>query len=276
VRRPLAAAAIAALCAVPAAAEAQSGYPSPGIDPPGANDFSCRPSAERPVPVILVHGTLLDMTVSWDLAAPILKREGFCVFAFDLVSRGAGPLEQSAGRLADFTDRVLAATRAAKVSYLGHSQGGMLPRHYVRFMGGLERVDDIVGLAPSNHGTTQPLAPVVADYAACPACRQQMAGSEFIRRLNEGEEAPGPVSYTVVSTRYDEVVTPYLSQGLAGEHATNVILQRKCPADLTEHVLITYDPVALQWALNALSREGPADPGFQPDCTGLGLLARGR
>jgi triacylglycerol lipase len=262
--------AVAALLLVPAAGPAQGvAYPTPGISPPGANDFSCRPSAEHPVPVILAHGTFLDMTVSWNLVSPVLKREGWCVYAFDLVSRGTAPLEESAARLAAFVDRVLAATGAERVSFVGHSQGGMLPRYFVRFMGGLDEVDDIVGLAPPNHGTDTPLAPVVADVASCPACRQQMTGSEFMQRLNEGEEAPGPVSYTVVSTRYDEVVTPYWSQGLAGPHSTNVILQRQCPLDLTEHVLMPYDPVALQWALNALSRPGPADPGFRPDCTGL-------
>jgi triacylglycerol lipase len=74
------------------------------------------------------------------------------------------------------------------------------------------------------------------------------------------------VSYTVISTRYDEVVTPYQSQALAGDTVTNVVLQNRCPTDLTEHLGIIYDPVALQWVVNALGRDGPADPGFRPRC----------
>jgi triacylglycerol lipase len=54
---------------------------------------------------------------------------------------------------------------------------------------------------------------------------------------------------------------------------TNVLLQDDCPLDLSEHVAITDDPVAIQWVLNALSSNGPADPTFKPDCTGLSLLA---
>ena len=37
---------------------------------------------------------------------------------------------------------------------VGHSQGGMMPRYYLKFLGGTAFVDDLVGMAPSNHGTT--------------------------------------------------------------------------------------------------------------------------
>ena len=59
---------------------------------------------------------------------------------------------------------------------------------------------------------------------------------------------------------------PYRSQFLEG--ATNVVLQDRCPEDVTDHVGIVYDPIALEWTLNALGRPGPADPGFQPTCSG--------
>ena len=41
----------------------------------------------------------------------------------------------------------------------GHSQGGMMPRYYLKFLGGASKVDDLVGLAPSNHGTDNPARP---------------------------------------------------------------------------------------------------------------------
>jgi triacylglycerol lipase len=65
---------------------------------------------------------------------------------------------------------------------------------------------------------------------------------------------------------YDEVVTPYQSQALSGDTVTNVVMQDRCPADLTDHIAIPYDPVALQWVVNALERPGPADRNFQPRC----------
>jgi hypothetical protein len=131
----------------------------------------------------------------------------------------------------------------------------------------LAQTDDVVGLAPSSHGTTSPFAGPAA-LLGCAACRDQKAGSPFMRALNAPPEAPGPVSYTVVSTRYDEVVTPYQSQALTGSTVTNVVLQSRCPGDLTEHIGIVYDPVALQWARDALLRPGPANRAFAPDCSG--------
>jgi triacylglycerol lipase len=240
-------------------------YPSSGIPPPGANNFSCKPSAAHPDPVVLVHGTFGDMTVSWNLIAPALERLGYCVFALDYGQRATGPIARSAHELKRFIDRVLAATGARNVSIVGHSQGGMMPRYYVKFLGGAKRVDDLVGLAPSNHGTTNPAAPIVAP--GCRACAQQEAGSRFLRRLNAGDQTPGPVSYTVVETRNDEVVTPYTSAFLpAGPRTTNVLLQDDCPLDAVEHLGIIYDPVALRWIENALGRAGPADRGFKPTC----------
>ena len=101
------------------------------------------------------------------------------------------------------------------MSLVGHSQGGMLGRYVARFRGKLDVIDDIVGLAPSSHGTTNPLAPPLGGIG-CRACAEQAAGSAFMKKLNAGEEAPPPPSYTVVSTKEDEVVTPYKSQALAG------------------------------------------------------------
>jgi pimeloyl-ACP methyl ester carboxylesterase len=257
----------AALLAIVAAllAAAPAGAQTPGISPPGANDFSCRSTA-HPVPVILVHGTFGDMTVSWNLFSPALVKDGYCVFALDLVNRGMAPMDQSADKLAAFIDEVRQKTGAAKVSLVGHSQGGMLGRYVARYRGKLDGIDDIVGLAPSSHGTTQPLAPPLGGLG-CPACAEQAAGSAFMQKLNAGEEAPPPPSYTVVSTIHDEVVTPYQSQALTGSTVTNVVLQDRCPEDITEHVGIIYDPIALQWTANALGRTGPADPAFRPLCS---------
>lgn len=194
------------------------------------------------------------------------------MFALDYGNRGLGRIQDSARGLRAFVNRVLEATGARRASIVGHSQGGMMPRYYLKFLGGARKVGDLVGLVPSNHGTTTPLAPW-ADEGGCVACAQQVAGSRFIRRLNAGDETPGGLSYTQITTRYDGVVTPYRSAYLRpdDDQVTNVTVQDRCPLDTFEHAAFVYDPVALQWALDALAHRGPADPGLRPDCTGLTL-----
>lgn len=243
--------------------------PNPGVSPPGANDPDCEPSSEHPFPVVLVHGTFGDMTVSWNLISPALVNEGYCVFALDYGERGTRDIPRSAKQLERFIDDVLEATDAKRVSIVGHSQGGMLPRHYIRFLGGRDEVEDLVGLAPSNHGTTVSLTPLASQAADCRACKQQIARSHFIKDLNAGgRETFKRIDYTVISTRLDEVVTPVKSQGLKGpkSRVTNIVLQDRCPLDVVEHLAIIYDPVALQWVLEALDRNGPARRHFKPVC----------
>jgi hypothetical protein len=265
VRGVVVALALALACAAPASAQ----LPSPGINPPGANDWSCKPTAAHPYPVVLVHGTFGDMTVSWNLISPRLKLDGYCVFALDYGNRGTGPIEDSAAQLRDFVNRVLAATGARKVSMVGHSQGGMMPRYYIKFLGGAGKVDDLIGLSPSNHGTSNPGALVLDGAGLCYSCGQQATGSAFLTNLNAGDETPSSTAYTVVQTRYDEVVIPYTSAFLSGPNTTNVLLQNRCPLDVSEHLTIIYDAVALRWVRNALGRSGPADPSFRPSCLPL-------
>lgn len=259
----LATALIVALVAAGSAAQ----MPAQGSPPPGANDFTCKPTRKHPAPVILLHGTGGDMGANFINLAPLLKEKGYCTFALDFGNRGFGPIDDSANQIAAFTRRVLRATGAAKISFVGHSQ--MIGRYVARFKRLWRRVDDIVGIAPSSHGTDTPAAPL-AGLFGCTACLEQIAGSDLVRRLNRGDETPGKISYTSIITRYDEIVTPYQTQKLRGPRwqVTNVVLQGRCPEDSSDHISIAIpgDPVALQWVMNALGRKGPAKRGFWPVC----------
>ena len=96
---------------------------------------------------------------------------------------------------------------------------------------------------------------------------QQTAGSEFLTKLNAGDETPGKVSYTQVTTAYDEVVVPHTSGYLAeGKRTTNLTIQNLCPTDAAEHVFVPTSKTTIAIVLNALDRRGPAAKSFQPTC----------
>jgi len=251
---------------------------SPTASPPGANDWSCQPSAAHPRPVVLVHGTFADMSDSWQALSPLLKNNGWCVFAFNYGSYegsgaigvyGVGDIRNSAQELSAFVDKVLAATGASGVDLVGHSQGGMMPRYYLKYLGGATKVHTLVGLSPSNHGTTLDGLFVLAGFfpgasqftgALCPACQQQEAGSAFITELNSGGETVPGVQYTVIQTLYDQVVTPYTSAFLSGSGVHNVLLQSQCILDFGDHLSMPYDHIADADVLTALDPLHPRHP----------------
>ena len=247
----------------------------PGVDPAGVNAMNCKPTAAHPSPVILVHGTWMDRSISWNALGPKLHQAGYCVFSLDYGNRGTQKVEQSAQEISAFIDRIRSLTGAARVSIVGHSQGGMSPRWIIKFLGGAEKIDDLIAIAPSNHGSPDSAFRTYAEeYGETPAAGDQREGSAFLTALNEGDETPQPatgprISYTNLATKYDEIVTETpTSQFLTGspDEVTNILIQDKCPANTAEHILLTDDPVVLQWVQHALATPGPADPAFKPLC----------
>ncbi|MGC9537847.1 esterase/lipase family protein [Streptomyces sp. UG1] len=261
----------AAVAVVPAATAATTAHAAEATatSSSGWNDYSCKPSAAHPRPVVLVHGTFANSVDNWLGLAPYLKHRGYCVFSLDYGQlpgvpffHALGPIEKSAEQLSAYVDKVLAATGAAEADLVGHSQGGMMPRYYVKFLGGAAKVNALVGIAPNNHGTTLagltsllPYFPGAEDLlsTATPALAQQVVGSDFMTKLNAGGDTVPGVRYTVIATRYDEVVTPYRSQFLNGPGVKNVLIQDLCAVDISEHAFLGLtDRIAFHEVANAL------------------------
>jgi triacylglycerol esterase/lipase EstA (alpha/beta hydrolase family) len=255
--------------------------------PAGAN-VGCTPSAAHPYPVILSEGTFSSMYNSFGALSPDLADNGYCVYAFNYGQTlpltgiyATGDIAASASQLAAEVSRVLAETGASKVDIVGWSQGGMMPRYYINDLDGAAKVNMLVGLAPSNYGTTlDGLVTLISDFGAlgiatallsvtCPACAEQIQGSSFLTSLNATPTAAA-VQYVVIETADDEVVTPYTNAFLpAASNVQNITLQNQCPQDHSDHLSIGYDSNALQDVLNAL---GPDSPDFQPTCASVGPL----
>lgn len=256
---------------------------------PGANDWFCRPSAAHPRPIVLVHGTLENMGFNWAAISPTLKNAGYCVYALnyganllslDERASGLDDIAKSAGQLSSFVDKVRFATGSSKVDIVGHSQGGMMPNYYIKRLGGASKVNMLVGLSPSNHGTDLSGLVTMGEQIgimtglnlvgtfAAPALVQQERGGPFETALfADGDTVPGP-KYVVIQTTKDEVVTPYANAFLSGSAVQNITIQNQCPTDDTGHIGIVFDGPAIQNVLNVL---GPNTPGFKAACTNFGI-----
>ncbi|MFC5719232.1 esterase/lipase family protein [Streptomyces gamaensis] len=275
----LACTAAALALAVTAVAASASAAPAPAVAKTGLagktvtsgwNDWSCKPSAAHPNPVVLLHGTWANQLDTWFLTAPSLAKEGYCVYSLDYGKlpympglNGQGPIVKSAGEVSDFVDKVLASTGTKKVDIVGHSQGGgPLPRYYMEFMNGASKVDKLVGIAPDNHGATASglgtLARKVPGVSkglslSVPGVEDQIVGSEFMKKLNSKPDTVPGVTYTVISTKYDEIATPYTSQQLSGPNVRNVVVQDLCRLDVSEHIALgLVDRIAFNEVKNAL------------------------
>ncbi len=275
VRRCLiAAAAVVAILATPAAGEAAfapPGTPGPPLSVPRhelAAALACTGHLGRAdrAPILLVPGTTLTPKVeySWNWE-PALTKLGRPFCTVTLPGNAMGDV-QVAGEYVVYAIRRMHARSNRRVDIIGHSQGGMLPRWALRFWPRTrDMVDDLIGMSPSNHGTVDAIPACAAGCA--PAFWQQRRGSNFLRALNSYQETFRGVSYTSIYTRTDEVVVPNAGPAASsslhggGGAIANVAIQDVCPADASEHLAIgTYDNTAYALAIDALAHRGPADP----------------
>jgi triacylglycerol esterase/lipase EstA (alpha/beta hydrolase family) len=247
-------------------------YPTPQ----GANIWSCRPTADHPQPVVLVPGLTGSMARDWQAAAPLLANNGYCVFAYDFTSEGQESIEAAAAGLSSFVNRVITATGSSTVGLVSHSEGGGIARYYLEFDGGATKTDDLVQISPLNHGTTLYGVGTLANESGlssadpCAPCVEQTAGSSFMKKLNgHGDTVPG-VKYTVIGTRYDEIITPYQSQFLSGAGIQNLLLQNQCSLDAVDHLASQYDSISLRDMLNALDPAHAVAPDCHPVLPGAG------
>jgi pimeloyl-ACP methyl ester carboxylesterase len=273
VRRALAAAIVVGALALPATANAITyapvNHPGPRLSVPQASldaSLSCNGNLASHAPVLLVHGTGSNPphNFGWNWE-PALNQLGIPWCAVALPGNGLLDI-QVAGEYVVHAVRSMYAAAGQRISIIGHSQGGMLPRWTLRFWPDTRAmVDDQIGFAPSNHGTTG--ANTVCSSSCAPADWQQRDVANFIKALNSYQETFPGISYTEVYTHTDEVVTPNNddtgSSSLhgGGGQITNEAIQDLCPGDMSDHLAVgTQDNVAYELAIDALTHPGPADP----------------
>jgi triacylglycerol lipase len=192
-------------------------------------------------PVIIVAGTFspsfANEPLRWRLEA-----DGYDTYIYELPGLGIGDIAETSEPLAGFVDSVLAQTGASKVDLIGHSQGGLVLRYYIKYLGGDQRVDSAISLGAPHYGTALANIGVLLGIGDlfCTSCDQMAVGSSFLNDLNAGDDTIGNVSYTNFYTVYDELVRPVRNATLQ-DGAKNVKIQSQCWFRFVEHIGLILD-----------------------------------
>lgn len=207
-------------------------------------------------PVIIVAGTFSPSIANEPLAAR-LRADGYRVWIYQLPGLGTGDIGQTSQPLATLVDQVRLETGAAKVDLIGHSQGGLVARYYVKNLGGSATVDRVVSLGAPHYGTY--IANFVAFFGlgnciGIVACEQMAIGSAFLNDLNAGPDVIAPVKYTNIYTAFDELVRPVANATLR-DGATSVKVQDQCFLRVVGHLGLILDGTVYDGVRDALRDE---------------------
>lgn len=209
-------------------------------------------------PVIVVNG-LFGFGFAYDPLVARLRADGYQVWDFELPTLGTQDIHLTAQALADFVDDVRAQTGAAKVDLVGHSEGGLVSRTFVKYHGGAAEVDSLITLGTPNNGTVAANIVELFTLGTCvgiTACEQMTRGSAFLADLNAGDDSIGSVQYTNIATIVDELVQPYTSSFMdaADGNITNKSLQSQCWARFPGHLGLILDGAVYSGVDDALAK----------------------
>ncbi len=209
-------------------------------------------------PVIVVNG-LFGVGFAYEPLVARLRADGYRVYDFELPTLGTQDIHLTAQALDAFADDVRAETGAAKVDLVGHSEGGLVSRTYVKYYGGANEVDSLVTLGTPNYGTAAANIIRFFTLGTCvgiTACNQMTLGSGFLNDLNAGDDSIGSVQYTNIATVVDELVQPYTTSFLnAGDgNITNKTLQSQCWARFPGHLGLILDGAVYSGVQDALEK----------------------
>lgn len=218
------------------------------------DDWTARPTRNRPWPVVLVHGTGSTNGDFQELAAE-LRADGWAVFVPSYGTRATRPIAESASLIDAYLAQVLAATGAEKLIVVGHSQGGLVLRHWMRFLGGADKVAHVVQLSVPNMGTTvggiaspvlksrwsEDIALRVAEMVVGPVVHEMLVGSDYITALNEGPLLEDGVTYTCIATRSDSLVQPADSGFLRAPADDPARVHNMWVQDLEPHAVVLHE-----------------------------------
>lgn len=231
-------------------------------------------------PVIIVGGTFSPALVNELFLGNAIEAKGYTHCVLEL--KGLETLNEAPGTmnivisalaLAAFVNDVLLWSGGSEVDLIGHSQGALAARFYIKHLGA-DSVGKLISLAGPHNGIDSiPLldffaGPIFAAFGVTceevTPCVQMQRGSTFLTDLNTGGMTPGGVDYFAFYSNNDELVW-YWGEGPSGfsrvkydtaelgPGATNIELGAMCPFRIVGHVGMISDPVPIEMTLDALA-----------------------
>jgi len=212
-------------------------------------------------PVVIVAGTFAGQGLASVYYAPLasrLRADGRQAYIFGLPNGGLTDARDSAKALNNFVDAVRAQTGAARVDLVAHSQGAMVSRYYIKYLGGVNEVDSLVSLGGVMYGTSLANLATLLGIGNClgfVGCAQMGIGSSFLNDLNAGDDTIGNVYYTNIVTSMDEIIIPYTNGYLHNDgNNVNTNVRGQCWARIIGHVSIALDGAVYSGIQDALAK----------------------
>ena len=257
------------------------------------NDPSCIPSPDHPEPVVLLHGTSANM---WDFNkfARRLRDSGYCPYGINYGKElftaqaivpslyGTADLDSSSEEVATFIDDVLRRTGAEKVDIVAHSQGALHARNYIAQPGNGAKVDRVVTMGASLHGTTlngfgdilsefSRALPRLSAFFAGTATIEQLTDSPRMTRARSIPDTAAGVTYTSLYSSADTTITPTSSSeftAVPGAYVVNIDAETACaPKVSVTHDQMPSNPRMMALALWGLNRDPRATTPSEADCS---------
>lgn len=148
-------------------------------------------------PIIFVHGWTGDAS-GWNTMKLRFYNDGWLaerlksytfIDTYNYTSEGNIINAES---IENWVDDILNDTGAEKVDIIAHSMGGLSSRYYIKFLSGINKVDDFVSIASPHHGV----------YGGVEVFYSE---STLLVSLNEGDETPGGILSDTIGSRVDPV-----------------------------------------------------------------------
>jgi pimeloyl-ACP methyl ester carboxylesterase len=154
--------------------------------------------------VVFVHG-INGSSAEFAVMIDRLVQDGWSraqLHPVDFADPRWGCNADNAAAIRDAVEAALASSGATRVDLVAHSMGTLSARHYLKNLGGVDRVSTFVTLGGLHHGDRRaclnPL-PVCVWQELCPT-------NPFLTQLNADPAAPGDLHYVSICSRTDGTV----------------------------------------------------------------------